>query len=255
MAENRGFADFGRCSVYEVAVIRSFAAAFTAPALVDPHAGRLGSKRGDVHAGTISGGCSDCSFLHGTGRYRHPERWFTSFDYPQQALRKGEQAYPGFTIVVGTDGKPKSCRITSPSKSPDLDRQTCALLMARSQFKPALDGAGQPLVSIYKNYAIWKLPGMQGGDHPPFGDIILSVASLPKSLPKRPLVHVYSMVGADGKSTGCYVKPDKLVEGLEATACREVQKSWQFSPLTDDEGRKIPSVQSVIVAFETQPAK
>ncbi|WBY09355.1 energy transducer TonB [Sphingomonas sp. 7/4-4] len=185
----------------------------------------------------------------------HPERWLTDADYPPQSVHEGEQAYPGFMIIVGIDGKPKSCQITSPSAYPHLDSRTCVLMMARSQFKPARDSTGQPIISTYRNYANWKIPGMQPGAHPPFGDLILSVASLPKKLPKRPLVHVYSFVGADGVATGCYVKPDKLVAGLEATACRQVQDGWHFTPLTDDTGRKIPSIQSVIVAFETTPSK
>jgi outer membrane biosynthesis protein TonB len=58
--------------------------------------------------------------------------WITDGDYPRDALRRGEQAYPGFMIVVGTDGKPKSCQITSPSAYPHFDRKTCALMMARA---------------------------------------------------------------------------------------------------------------------------
>jgi hypothetical protein len=185
----------------------------------------------------------------------NPASWMTNADYPQEALRKGEQAYPGFMLVVGTDGKPKNCQITSPSPYADLDRTTCALMMTRGRFKPALDSAGRPIISTYKNYAIWEIPALRRGEHPPYGDIILSVASLPKKLPKRPLVHVYSLVGADGTATGCYVKPDKSVAGLEATACRQVQDNWHFSPLTDETGRKISSVQSVIVAFETAKSK
>jgi hypothetical protein len=183
------------------------------------------------------------------------DSWITVADYPRDALLKGEQAYPGFMIVVGIDGKPKSCRITSASAYPNLDRYTCALMMARSRFKPALDNAGRPIISTYRNYANWIITGMPRGDHPPFGDLILSVASLPKKLPRRPLVHVYSLVEVDGAITGCYVKSSRLVKGLEATACREVRDNWHFSPMTDDTGRKILSVQSVIVAFETTTPK
>jgi hypothetical protein len=40
----------------------------------------------------------------------HPEHWVTSADYPPTALRGNEEGDPGFTLVIGIDGKPMSCQ-------------------------------------------------------------------------------------------------------------------------------------------------
>jgi hypothetical protein len=124
-------------------------------------------------------------------------------------------------------------------------------MMARGQFKPASFADGSPIISTYENYANWRINSDGPHDRPPFGDVIVRVASLPKTLPKRPLVHTYCIIGPNGIPMGCYVKPDKLVKGLEAISCQQVLGDWKFTPLADKSGIPIESVQSVIVAFET----
>ncbi len=48
-------------------------------------------------------------------------------------------------ILVGTDGRPKRCRVFGSSGLPDTDARTCELAMARFRFEPARNSRGQPV--------------------------------------------------------------------------------------------------------------
>jgi TonB family protein len=58
-------------------------------------------------------------------------------DYPMRALREGRQGTVIFTVVVGPDGKPKSCSITTSSGHADLDHAACHKAMRTARFAPA----------------------------------------------------------------------------------------------------------------------
>ncbi len=61
-------------------------------------------------------------------------------------------------ITVGTDGRPKACRIARPSPEPDTDRVTCELAMKRFRFRPATNAAGEPVESDYGWQQRWWDP-------------------------------------------------------------------------------------------------
>lgn len=88
----------------------------------------------------------------------NPGEWATSNDYPIQALREGREGITGFRIMVGPDGRPAGCDITSSSGSPDLDSVTCELLVERALFKPALDIKGKPTTGSYSSRVRWVIP-------------------------------------------------------------------------------------------------
>jgi protein TonB len=48
-------------------------------------------------------------------------------------------------ILVGTDGRPKRCRVFRSSGLPDTDARTCELAIARFRFEPARNARGQPM--------------------------------------------------------------------------------------------------------------
>lgn len=48
-------------------------------------------------------------------------------------------------ILVGTDGRPKRCRVFRSSGLPDTDARTCELAMDRFRFEPARNARGQPV--------------------------------------------------------------------------------------------------------------
>lgn len=48
-------------------------------------------------------------------------------------------------ILVGTDGRPRRCRVFQSSGLPDTDARTCELAMARFRFEPARNARGDPV--------------------------------------------------------------------------------------------------------------
>ena len=58
-------------------------------------------------------------------------------DYPSRALREGRQGTVFFTVVVGPEGKPKSCTVTTSSGHADLDYAACQRAMRIARFTSA----------------------------------------------------------------------------------------------------------------------
>jgi protein TonB len=85
-------------------------------------------------------------------------RWATTNDYPSISLKREEQGISRFRVVVGTDGKVKSCEITASSGSTQLDNTTCNLVTRRAKFQPATNESGERIVGTYSNAVRWQLP-------------------------------------------------------------------------------------------------
>ncbi|SRR5258705_5123418 len=67
---------------------------------------------------------------------------FSNDDYPPEAFKNGWEGDVGVKVHIGTDGKPRSCRILHSSGYPVLDVQTCAIVLGRARFSPARDSNG-----------------------------------------------------------------------------------------------------------------
>lgn len=52
-------------------------------------------------------------------------------------------------LLVGTDGRPRRCRVFFSSGLPDTDARTCELAMARFRFEPARNARGRPIEAEY----------------------------------------------------------------------------------------------------------
>ena len=85
----------------------------------------------------------------------NPGGWVTQQDYPQAALKAGEQGITGFLLDIDRAGGVANCSITQTSGSPDLDQATCNLIMARAHFNPGLDVHGQAVPGRYRNRVKW----------------------------------------------------------------------------------------------------
>ena len=68
-------------------------------------------------------------------------------DYPDAALRRGEQAIFRMRVIVGTDGEVEKCSIDAVTTN-DLNTRACRE-MERAEFEPALDAQGEPFRSYY----------------------------------------------------------------------------------------------------------
>jgi hypothetical protein len=87
-----------------------------------------------------------------------PGEWIVSRDYPAKMLSAGQPAIVEFRLSVGADGKPTGCHIQSTTRPKEFDAAVCGSLMRRARFAPALDGAGKPIASYYRNTVNFTMP-------------------------------------------------------------------------------------------------
>ena len=87
-----------------------------------------------------------------------PSKIITLDDYPQSALRNGEEGVVGFILDVGADGRVPSCIVVRPTKSDALNGATCRIMHVRMRFTPAQDSTGQPVPSRMAQEVRWTLP-------------------------------------------------------------------------------------------------
>lgn len=80
-------------------------------------------------------------------------------DYPIPTRDLRINDYVIVAITVGTDGSPTGCRVARPSKDAQANAITCQLALKRFRFKPATDGNGRPVVSVYGWKQTWFYPG------------------------------------------------------------------------------------------------
>ena len=66
-------------------------------------------------------------------------------------------------LMLGTDGKPTSCHIHSPTLSQSLNDRICALLMERATFTPAKDADGNAMASFWMGSPLFLGPPPPGG--------------------------------------------------------------------------------------------
>src|SRR5437588_8827816 len=58
--------------------------------------------------------------------------WFTSNDYPIEAMKEAIEGSVVFEVDVGASGKPTACRITNSSGHQILDKATCDVVLSRA---------------------------------------------------------------------------------------------------------------------------
>jgi protein TonB len=85
-------------------------------------------------------------------------RYVSDADYPDAALRGGEQGATRFRLQVGADGRVTGCTVTGSSGSSALDSATCRLMKSRARFTPARDSTGKPTTDSVASTIRWVLP-------------------------------------------------------------------------------------------------
>ncbi len=88
----------------------------------------------------------------------NPASWISMSDYPALALREAREGVTGFRLVVSERGFPAECAITVSSGSSDLDAATCANLLRRARFRPALDVNGRATSGSFSSRVRWFIP-------------------------------------------------------------------------------------------------
>lgn len=72
---------------------------------------------------------------------------FRQSDYPKELRTLGPKGTTWADVVVGTNGRVTSCRITRASGIPQFDARTCQILLQRFRYRPARDAAGRPVAA------------------------------------------------------------------------------------------------------------
>lgn len=83
--------------------------------------------------------------------------YFTSDDYPADAVRKELDGTTAFALLVDEQGRVADCMVTQTSGQAMLDTQTCAKLKARARFTPATGADGKPRKGRAQGRIRWKL--------------------------------------------------------------------------------------------------
>ena len=88
----------------------------------------------------------------------NPAEWFGADAYPSEAIRNEEEGRTVSRILIGRDGRVRSCGIVTSSGHPRLDAATCDVLVRRGAFKPARDAAGRAIEATRQVPVRWVLP-------------------------------------------------------------------------------------------------
>lgn len=85
-------------------------------------------------------------------------KWFSSSDFPHQALKDDFGGKVEYAVDVDAAGNPTDCHILATSGHAILDQITCKTIIVRSRFEPAKDANGRPVSGTYKGSITWKKP-------------------------------------------------------------------------------------------------
>lgn len=84
---------------------------------------------------------------YGGAKPRNIESWFSYDDYPDAAVKAGEQGYVTVSFSIGLDGRMADCTVVRSSGYPRLDAIPCKVLTKRARFTPAKDATGAPMAT------------------------------------------------------------------------------------------------------------
>ena len=90
---------------------------------------------------------------------RSPETWCSAEDYPRELAVGGVQGNVNFRLIIDETGKIASCNIQKSTRPMEFDDLVCRLAIKRGRFKPALDAAGKPVRSYYRQTIAFRIQG------------------------------------------------------------------------------------------------
>jgi hypothetical protein len=85
------------------------------------------------------------------------ESWVTNADYPLTAWRERQEGLVQYDVAVDEQGKAVGCTITYSTATPELEAQTCRLLLERSLFEPAEDKDGTRRAGVWPGETKWQV--------------------------------------------------------------------------------------------------
>jgi TonB family protein len=79
-------------------------------------------------------------------------------NYPERALKAGEEGKVFFRATIAPEGYVSSCEITKSSGFKSLDSETCELILVNARFRPVYNSEGRAVVAVHDGFVNWKLP-------------------------------------------------------------------------------------------------
>ena len=92
----------------------------------------------------------------GSGPHPAIPKGAPSFDYPNEAIRRGQEGRVAYKVTIDETGRVTSCVVTSSSGYPLLDEGTCRA-MRNVRFEPARDADGAPTTGNFESAWIYDL--------------------------------------------------------------------------------------------------
>lgn len=181
-----------------------------------------------------------------------PGTWVTDNDYPSNASYKGKAGKLHFILTIDATGKPDGCHVTSTSGYAELDQYTCALLLKRAKFSPALDAAGHAIRATYDGTFGWQLPYDPKAQEIPRIDLIVEVTKLPAGYAAPALTRVH--FATTGKPDSCRVEVSSGNVAADKVACEQVMIQAP-APTQGVAGGPTYDTRMVMVTFERASAK
>lgn len=83
--------------------------------------------------------------------------WFSSGDYPSDAIRLGQESQVTFRLLIDATGKVTRCTALSPYDAPLFKIAVCNALKQRAKFSPAELSDGTKVPSYYTNRVVFRL--------------------------------------------------------------------------------------------------
>lgn len=83
--------------------------------------------------------------------------YFSSTDYPAQALREEDSGKARVLLLIDEQGKVSDCLLEQTSGNASLDAMTCIVLVQRARFHPAVDASGKPVRSAQVQAINWRV--------------------------------------------------------------------------------------------------
>jgi hypothetical protein len=156
-------------------------------------------------------------------------------------------------VTVTPQGKIQDCKVEVSSGIQKLDAHTCALLIRRAKFRPAIDRDGTSIYGVYRTQIDWWV----GDGYPPRGrtipELSLTVNALPPKTKSPALLRLMFRVDASGHVSDCSLQDKKGDPALVKLGCEELIKSYTATPARNLAGALVASVQMATVQFEVRP--
>lgn len=192
---------------------------------------------------------------------------FSTYDYPEAVLRKNRDGTVGYRLLISDKGVPTGCEIFHSTGWKELDIRTCAVLIVRARFKPALDTLGKPTAGTYIGRATWSIPGRKakGAFGAPEFELTVTIAHGPKDIAFPAIASVAVAVDRNGAPSDCTPMAWSFSKDLQTAllvrdklgevACAELLQTFKFRPMSNEAGQPIVSIQTARVRFELAPSR